>query len=472
MFEHGHRYKQKIMTQIMYQKLHTFIRTTVLVVATFAVATSTVYAQATTLPRVYTSVSGSVSATSVTVVGTAAPGSSGSVRVWFEWGTSPSLSGYSSTQSENYNTAVNFTETLTGLSPDTTYYYRAVAEGDGQTVKGDTRSFVTLAGTEGTTIKVTTNEPTNVGATSAVLNGEVDPKGDGGVVRWFQWGEGTSLDNSTTQERVGLGDQKFSYTLSGLKVNQLYSYRAIAENSQGVRYFGALRSFVAGGGSATPPISQVPTALRVTTLTAGTTTKTDTILRGQAQSPESVATNGWFEWGTSATDLNNKTTRKSVGSGAFLTFSEPITGLLEGTAYFYRAVAENKYGVEAGQTFVVRTEGQAPVVPTTPITPTKTTTTTKTPTTTTKPTTTTTDETVACAATSTNGNLGAALFGEGFFPDNLIGWLIVLLLIIAIVAVSHHYFGARKKQKEEEKRKKEKVTEPDDIPDFILPGQK
>jgi tetratricopeptide (TPR) repeat protein len=67
-------------------------------------------------------------------------GGEASVSVSFEWGASPALGQETTPQTMTVPTA--FEATIQGLSPDSSYYYRAKAEGNGTTL-GETLSFQT-----------------------------------------------------------------------------------------------------------------------------------------------------------------------------------------------------------------------------------------------------------------------------------------------------------------------------------------
>ena len=63
---------------------------------------------------------------------------------WFEWGATPSL-GHTTIMEQNGPSASAFSELLEGLTPSTTYYFRAAAQNSVGTVRGAILSFKTKA---------------------------------------------------------------------------------------------------------------------------------------------------------------------------------------------------------------------------------------------------------------------------------------------------------------------------------------
>jgi len=82
-------------------------------------------------------------------------------------------------------------------------------------------------------------------------------------------------------------------------------------------------------------------------------------------SPNTEATNAWFEWGTTPA-LGNQTPQQSAGSGtAMSTVSQRISGLTRGVTYYYRAAAQNSGGFVYGLTLQF-TASTPPIVTTWP----------------------------------------------------------------------------------------------------------
>jgi len=94
---------------------------------------------------------------------------------YFEWGTSPTLASNTSISlgSITGNSITAKASSLTGLTPETTYYFRIVAVGSGVRYEGAILNFTTLAQKAAPT--VVTDPPTAVSSSNATLNATVDP---------------------------------------------------------------------------------------------------------------------------------------------------------------------------------------------------------------------------------------------------------------------------------------------------------
>ncbi len=300
-----------------------------------------------------------VSTLSATSVGAAGGTLNGNVTpnglattAWFEWGTDPSMTTYSSTPTQSVGSGTTSQSTsapLSGLSTGTTYHYRVAASNGSGTKWGSVLSF-----TPGAAPTATTLSATSVGAAGGTLNGNVTPNGLA-TTAWFEWGTDPSMTNtsSTPTQSVGSGttSQSTSAPLSGLSTGTTYHYRVAASNGSGTKW-GSVLSFTPGA---------APTA---TTLSATSVGAAGGTLNGNV-TPNGLATTAWFEWGTDPSMTNTSSTpTQSVGSGTTSqSTSAPLSGLSTGTTYHYRVAASNGSGTKWGSVLSF-TPGAAPTATT------------------------------------------------------------------------------------------------------------
>ena len=157
----------------------------------------------------------------------------------FQWGTSSS----SLNNEKNYGVGAYFdgntdreaSTEITGLNPNTTYYYRIVAVNqNGVTAYGATRNFATSNPAVAPT--VTLSSATSVTSTSATLNGRINPKG-ATTAYLFEYSRNSNFSSSSTTspENIGAGtsDINVSKSVTDLLPNTLYYYRIVASNTAG-----------------------------------------------------------------------------------------------------------------------------------------------------------------------------------------------------------------------------------------------
>jgi hypothetical protein len=303
-------------------------------------------------PTVATSAAGQVTSSSATLNGSVNPNGV-ETSAWFDWGTSSALLSYDSTLSKSIgsgSSAVSISETLTGLSPATTYYYRAVAQDSVGTQADSILSFRT------STIPptVATAAAASVTSSSATLNGSVNPNGSS-TTAWFEWGTSGTLEtySSTAAQSIGSGASAVSdsASLTGLGLDTTYYYRVVGQNSAGIER-GYILDFTT--------TVNLPT---VTTTAATSITLISATLNGSVN-PNGVATNAWFEWGTnSALFSYDSTPSKPIGSASSaVSIVETLTGLDPATTYYCRAVAQNSEGTQRGSIFDFMTRIATPTL--------------------------------------------------------------------------------------------------------------
>lgn len=293
-----------------------------------------------------------VSCNSATINGTLTDTGGAATNVWFEWGTN-----YSSvdtgagaiTSSQLLNSPQNFSQTISGLNQNTTYYYRAVFSNTYGTSQGGTLSFTTPScatqsyNNNYSQPYVSTNSASSIATNSATLNGYVNANGIN-VSAWFEWGTTYALGNTTSYNSYGTGSTSFNSGIYNLNPNTTYYYRAAAQSSYGTIY-GSTISFTTSGTSYSyPNYGSAPTVstLLATELTGGTAR-----LNGLVFASNGQTSNAWYEWGTTAS-LGYKTQVTNVGALSTVKHSDYITGLAQGQTYYYRLVAQNSYGTSYG----------------------------------------------------------------------------------------------------------------------------
>ncbi len=128
----------------------------------------------------------------------------------------------------------SFTSTITGLSPNTTYYYRAYATNSAGTAYGVENHFTT---SPVTVPEVSTSSVTSVGLTTASSGGNVTNDNGAQVTeRGICYNTIGNPTISDTKIPSGTGTGTFSVNLTGLTSGTVYYLKAYAINSAGTGY--------------------------------------------------------------------------------------------------------------------------------------------------------------------------------------------------------------------------------------------
>ncbi len=256
-------------------------------------------------------------------------------NLYFMWGYSSGNLAYSTGQYAGNQSGGYWYWNLTGLAPNTTYYFQAQGYSYGY---GSIRSFTT-SGLPPTPPSVTTSAATSITSTSAVLNGTVNPNGID-TTWFFQIAPNPSLSGSGN---FGGGDAGTggtpvgeTYDFTGASPNTEYWFRIVAASAGGTSY-GSTLSFTT--------LNPIPPTVNTDAATSiGSTTAT---LQGDLN-PNGFDTQGFFQWGTT-TGYGNTTSNQDQGSGTYdVGFSQALTGLTTGATYHYRAVGTNSGGTNYG----------------------------------------------------------------------------------------------------------------------------
>jgi uncharacterized protein (TIGR02145 family) len=319
------------------------------------------------------------------------------------WSTSqnPTISG---SHTSNGTGIGNFTSSITGLAPNTTYYVRAYATNSVGTAYGEQRVF-----TSTTVPTVTTNTVSNIAGSTATCGGNVTFDGNTNVTaRGVCWSTSQNPTVSNIHTSDGTGTGNFTSNITGLTPNTTYYVRAYATNSVGTSY-GAQKTFTtscnvftvsisgntvinygqstmltASGassyqwstGATTASITVSPTSTTTYTVTGTnnygctatasvtvtvnpiaptvTTNNVTSITTYSASCGGNVISNGGVNvtargvcWSTSQSPtVNDSHTANGTGTGSF---TSSITGLTSNTTYYVRAYATNSTGTGYGE---------------------------------------------------------------------------------------------------------------------------
>lgn len=165
---------------------------------------------------------------------------------------------------------VNKSATVTGLTPGAIYHYRGVATNPGGTTSGADTVFTMATATPTPTITptptptatpvpvVVTGVATNLGPTTATLNGTVDPKG-AATTYLFSYGLTTGYGSSTSTTSAGNGQGAVdeAAAVTGLSTSTTYHFRIQATNGGGTAN-GADATFTTSTPTPTPTATPTP----------------------------------------------------------------------------------------------------------------------------------------------------------------------------------------------------------------------
>ncbi len=189
---------------------------------------------------VTTQAASSIQVTSATGNGTiVATGGENCDKRGVRWGTSSGVYTNSYLESGSFSTGA-FSESMASLSPNTTYYYQAMAHNSSGWGYGVEQSFNTLSAS----LPVATTQAAS-GLLGAMVIGNGSITSTGGIncdQRGFRWGTspGTYTSSSTNSGSFGTGN--FAKSITGLSSNTTYYYQTMVHNSAGWSY-GAEQSF-------------------------------------------------------------------------------------------------------------------------------------------------------------------------------------------------------------------------------------
>jgi len=268
--------------------------------------------------------------------------------------TTPTIGETGVTKDVNGTTGTgSFSKSITGLSGATTYYVQAYATNAEGTAYGGIQSF-----TSNSLPTISTTAVTTFNSTSATMGGNVTA--DGGATVTERGVVYSSSDNTPTIGEAGVikdvngtaGTGSFSKSITGLSNGTTYYVQAYATSSAGTTY-GSMQSFAT---TSAPVVTT--TAIATFNSTSATMGGNVTADGGAAVTERGVVYSTSDSTPTIGEAGVTKVVNGTTGTG---TFTNSVTGLSSGTAYYVRAYATNSVGTIYGSTQSFTTTAPAAV---------------------------------------------------------------------------------------------------------------
>ncbi len=348
---------------------------------------------------------------------------------YFQYGTNQ-YSMYSQTPTQTfYSTTSPVTAYVGNLLPNTTYYFQLVASGTNGLVYGGTLSFVTTGGTVGGVTALTLLAD-NISQTSARLNGLVVTQGNtyGSTgTTYYEYGTSQALGLQTAAQTLAGASNNYYATIN-TSPNTTYYYR-IDANVNGQLYQGSIISFTTlGNNIVTPPV--------VITRVIGTGGGSAYISLSITDQSQTVDPNDTIVYTVTYQNISGVTLSNAILNVILptdVTFKQASQGLL--TTNNTVAATLGTLTPQQQGTISITAQANPTIIPGNNLVTTATiafTTPGK------------AQDSAIAYVLNTVGNpnnlAGLALFGAGFFPTSLLGWILLLGLLLVLILIARYFY--------------------------------
>jgi hypothetical protein len=245
--------------------------------------------------------------------------------------------------------AVAVSASVTGLTPNKTYYYIVVATnafGTGESIK---QSFKTLSSPT-----IGAGSASGITQTEATLRAAVNPNGEEVTECNVEYGETIAYGSSapcTTPPGAGEKPVVVGATVTGLNINRTYHFRIVASNAGGM------------GEGPDATFKSLPKPPTVVTEAPSALTPNSATFNGMVNPNGGEGTTCKFEYGSTLTYGSSVPCSSSPGSGENpVAVMASVTGLTGGVEYHVRVVGINAGGTTLGSDVTFKTVFRPPKV--------------------------------------------------------------------------------------------------------------
>jgi hypothetical protein len=255
-----------------------------------------------------------------------------STSAYIQYGTTTNYGSQTSAMSvTDDNGASAWSQSLTGLTADTTYDYRIVATNADGTTYGYNSTFTTAGAPDDATISSSPAAGTSSSTVSESFNGTVNDQGGSSGTWYIEYGTTTSYGSQTTAQSLsGTTDISITPTITGLQPDTTYHYKLVAQNSVGI--------------ASTSDQTFTTVNLPSTSACSDPTFNGDYIsCSATVDTYGEPSATYYVEWGHT-TAYGTQSTPSALSGSASQTITPDLSGFVSNTTYHMAVVVSTEYG--------------------------------------------------------------------------------------------------------------------------------